>query len=955
MNILAGPRTGGRVFSLALGGLVVILNLLCPLPVQADPAPAVSPDTPGKTVPVATVYGIIRSVKDGKPLSDVSVTIMNKKSGLRVSEKSNILGGYLFTPLPEGVYLILVGGGKFSQASKEGFLKGGTVGSVDFSVTPLSSGMSDVFGSVYRAQGKARQPVSVGILIKNKKTGEVYKLHSDSKGFYDLEGIPSGRYLLQVVSRDFMPVTLTFEVTGKTRRDIVLHLNTLARAEIRAEGDREIQDTTGAISVVDKKKFQQNLTAGANYTLMQNTPGIEYFSRSGSQGLSNSGYYLSCRGYAAAGSNATVFGLSSGIEVSVDGVPLNNEADGGEILDLGIMNTDIKSAEIQRGVTTSRQTGNYAAGCAINYNLVEPAKDSYQAINTGGGSYGLYYASYVNNTGISKNTNIGAYSDFSIVHQDGFREFTPLTEYQYYGNLTKYLNSGKLYLLLTGNFMDYDRGASEPLSSFEAFGSSYNGGPSYTANPTGDPSLNSPHSPFYHNIEVNNFMIDAGFKDQLTPSVKVKNSLYALVTPSGGTTQPEGFVNGYNSSSPYQTIGPNYNNQYGYQFMATFNKGNGFKLGDIAEVQYKLWRNDKLYVGMKGQYATYHYFLDPLLSADNPIGGNINAVYSQTTIAAYIEDHYRPVKQILLNVGFRVMSVAQYFDDLVPVAQQSNYPLPQVGVSNGGGSVLPLPHVGLNYYPTDNWKFYANGGESFAAPVMFDYQGSTSPMGSITPETVWDFGVGTRYTTHRGFLSLDAFSDWISNQPVPITYTSVAGSSYIIYQNIAAARQQGIEAEGKIDLGYGFSGTANYTYLAGVLGNTPVGGVTNFQGDMTPFVPQSMGNLALSYDHGPYHMTVDERYTGLMNVIDFTGGPSGKANAQETVPAYFTTDLYASYDLPVLKGWYKAASLYVDAYNLLNTNYYNPAGLAPGFNNLETLFIYPGEPVNAFAGIKVTF
>ena len=141
-----------------------------------------------------------------------------------------------------------------------------------------------------------------------------------------------------------------------------------------------------------------------------------------------------------------------------------------------------------------------------------------------------------------------------------------------------------------------------------------------------------------------------------------------------------------------------------------------------------------------------------------------------------------------------------------------------------------------------------------------------------------------------------------------------------------------------------------------VLGNTPASG-QNFAGDMIPFIPLDMGNLALSYDHGPYHITVDERYTGMMNVVDMSGTPG---NPQDNVPGYFVTDLYASYDLPKVDGWYKAANLYLSAYNLLNTNYYNPAGYygsgnAATANNLATLFVYPGEPVNLFAGVKVTF
>jgi hypothetical protein len=63
----------------------------------------------------------------------------------------------------------------------------------------------------------------------------------------------------------------------------------------------------------------------------------------------------------------------------------------------------------------------------------------------------------------------------------------------------------------------------------------------------------------------------------------------------------------------------------------------------------------------------------------------------------------------------------------------------------------------------------------------------------------------------------------------------------------------------------------------------------------------------------------------------------------------------ATYDLPACPRWYKKANLYLSAYNLLNTNYYNPAGLTGYGSNPEMLFVYPGEPVNIFAGAQFTF
>ena len=916
---------------------------------------ASSPESPGSAPSV--LYGDIRSVRDQKVLSGVPIVLENTATGELIKTSTNSTGGYIFSNLPPGDYKVLVGGGKFSVQRKEGILKAGTIGQMNFAVTPLSQGSSDISGKIFEGHGDHKVPVSANLAVKNLKTNEIYQVTVDSTGIFSLKNIPAGTYLVQATKQGYLPYSEEIAVRGTTTADIRLRVNSLAQADINATGDKKIRDTTGAISIVDQKKFQQNLTTGTAYTLMQNTPGIEYYSRSGAQGISGGMNYMSCRGYTVGGANTNPNG-NSGIEMSVEGVPMNIEADGGEVYDLGIMNTDIKSATVNRGVTTSRETGSYAAGCSVNFKLVDPTQEAFQTINAGGGSYGLYYTSYVNNSGINSTTNIGGYNDFTIMHQDGFQQFTPLTEYQYYGNLTKYLTGGKLYFITTANYKSYDRGASMSLANYNTYGPTNNGGPSYT-NPS-NPG-NTPNSPFFKNWEYGRFMLDLGFKDQITPSIRVKNSLYANVEPYGSTSMPAGFgscngisctSNQFAAGSTFQNINPNMSGQLGYQFLQNYYQAEGYKAGDIAEVKYKLWKDDTLYLGMKGQYATYHYYIDPLQS-NNIVGGTADAIYSQTSIVGYLEDHYRPVEQVLFNVGFRVASIAQYFNDQVP----GGYTGGGAGVSNGGSMLIPMPHVGLNYYPNDNWKLYVTGGESFAPPAIFDYKGFSSGalVGGVQPENVWDLSIGARYSTKKGFVALDVYSDYLTNMPVAEPFTS-GNTTFTQFENIAQARQQGIEAEGKIDLGLGFTGSANFTYMNNVLGNTPSNG-QNFAGDMIPFIPQDMGNLALSYDHGSYHITIDERYTGMMNVVDMSGTPG---NPQDNVPGYFVTDLYASYDLPKVNGWYKAANLYLSAYNLFNTNYYNPAGYygsgnTSTANNLATLFVYPGEPVNIFAGAKFTF
>ena len=933
---------------------------------QSPAAPALSSPAAQTEAP-SVLYGTVRSIKNQSPLPNVPVVLTNVKSGLIIQEATTTQGSFIFSNLPPGNYKILVGGGNYSVQRKEGFLKSGTVGEMDFAINQLSQGSSEILGNVYEGYKNHKIPLISTLAVKNLRTQEIYSITSDPSGTFDLKNIPAGNYLVQAIKRGYVPYTQKIAVNGKIQVGIRLRVNRLAQANINALSDKKIRNTTGAISVVNRKKFAQNLTTGASYALMLNSPSIEYFSRSGSEGITGGMNYFSCRGYTVGAANTVNTGVS-GIEMSIDDVPLNNGTDGGEIYDLGVMNTDIASADIQRGVTTSRQMGNWAAGCAINFNLVEPTQKAYQTINSGGGSYGLYYTSYVNNSGINPVSNVGRYNDFTIIGQNGFREFTGLTEYQYYGNLTKYLENGKVFFLLTANYKNYDRGGAISLQDFNTFGPSYNGLPN-GENPGAQSGINSPASPYYKNWNYARFMFDQGYEDQITPTVKLKNSAFGMFVPNGAINVPAAYTGstagtGAATGLTFNQVSPDYNNQYGSPFVFSYMQSQGMKIGDIPEVQFQVSSNDRLYVGMRGSYQNYRFYINPLFN--NITGGFGNADLSETTIGAYIENHYRPSDELLINIGFRIMSDEQYYNDLATPAQQAllaqNPHVPgEIGVSNGGSILIPMPHLGINYYPTKHWKLYVNAGESFTPPNIYSFAGRTQaqlPL-NIQPETIWDFEVGTRYDGKKGFIAGDLFSDYISNMyntillPVNGILTSEPSTA-------GSARQQGIEIDGKLDLGAGFSLEANYSYIEAILASDVQGlggavtGQINTSNDLIPFVPQGMGNLALTYDHGPFHVTVDERYTGVMNVIDFSGGPTGNGNYQANSPAYFVTDLFATYDLPKLS-WYQKANLYVSAYNLLNTNYYNPAFLTPGYNNIETLFVYPGEPVNVFAGVSMTF
>ncbi|MDA8111055.1 MAG: carboxypeptidase-like regulatory domain-containing protein, partial [Nitrospiraceae bacterium] len=103
--------------------------------VWSAPAPSQGQDTKGEATPApapSILYGNIRSVKDQKALSGVPIMIENTTTGLLIKKTSDSQGAFIFSNLPPGDYKVRVGGGTFSVQQKEGILKAGTVGEMDF-------------------------------------------------------------------------------------------------------------------------------------------------------------------------------------------------------------------------------------------------------------------------------------------------------------------------------------------------------------------------------------------------------------------------------------------------------------------------------------------------------------------------------------------------------------------------------------------------------------------------------------------------------------------------------------------------------------------------------------------------------------------------------------------------------------------------------------------------------
>ncbi len=950
---------------------------------QADAGQSKQPDqgkTPDAAMPTAIIYGAVVSTKDQTPLKGVPILLKNTQTGEVIVKESDPQGAYIFNHLPAGIYRILVGGGSYSLQKKEGVLKAGMVGEMNFRVAVLSSGDSSLLGSIYEGHGDRKIPLAAQMQIKNVKTHEVYTIGSGPSGTFSLDKIPAGRYLVQVLKKGYLPVSEEVAVNGKTSRNFRLSLNKLASADINADTSKKIKDTTGAITVVGHKTFETWQTTGIGFAL-SNQPGINYYSRSGANGVTGGMNYFTCRGYSTGGSNTAPSG-GSNIEFEVEGVPFNENQDGGMVYDLNLFNIDIASVDIQRGVTTSANLYNYASGCNVNIHLMQPTKDAFSQITSGMGSYNQYYTSFISNTGINEKTGVGAYNDLSLINQQGFQEFTGLQEYQDYANLTKYLEAGKISLMFTGAYKNYDRGSSTSLQNFNQFGPTYNGLPN--GENTGYASgTNTPDSPYYKNWLSQRYMVTIQGEDQLNPTVWVKNNAFALVMPESIIMVPVGIdgspVQG-GGGTAFQNVVPSYggacNNtsagsasECANPFNFTYIQGQGYKVGDIAETAIQTFKGNKVHMGARLSYNNTQYGNMPI--GTPKITGNAGGSNLMATVGGYVEDHYRPTDDWLFSAGVRVMAVSQqYVNSMMSGAQTAtnaagngNGPTGNAAYAESAGQnfVVPLPHVGANWYPSDHWKVYVNAGQSYSAPSLqfFEVPVGQGPNAmTIKPEIVNDVEAGVRYSTDKGFVAFDIYNDYINNMFTTSLQLLPGNITNTVPDTAGLAEMRGVEAEFKRDLPAGFSVDGSFSavdaYFVSAQYGLGTSTVLSNSGDPLPFVPNMLANLDLNYTKGNWHATVNERYTGMMNVIDTSGGPTGTANIQMNAPGYWATNLLLAYDLPKVS-WYKSAQLFFNAFNLLNTNYYEPAFLSPGANNLETMFVYPGEPINVFGGVTMTF
>jgi outer membrane receptor protein involved in Fe transport len=193
----------------------------------------------------------------------------------------------------------------------------------------------------------------------------------------------------------------------------------------------------------------------------------------------------------------------------------------------------------------------------------------------------------------------------------------------------------------------------------------------------------------------------------------------------------------------------------------------------------------------------------------DPVSKTPNATFR--SLGAFLQGDFHPLPKLSLIAGVRVQDI-----------KAESRPTPNVTtplVSHEDATVVGT--LNTEYLITSNFSIIGTLGRGFRSPNLIErfFEGPT-PEGSgfevqspdLKPETSINLDLGVRFRNRHGSLEVFGFrneiTDAISLQP---TGDTIQGLPAFTNVNVDKLRYIGIEANGHLIVGHGFSTVANFT------------------------------------------------------------------------------------------------------------------------------------------------
>jgi iron complex outermembrane receptor protein len=314
-------------------------------------------------------------------------------------------------------------------------------------------------------------------------------------------------------------------------------------------------------------------------------------------------------------------------------------------------------------------------------------------------------------------------------------------------------------------------------------------------------------------------------------------------------------------------------------------KLNGYrKAGDITTLS---WESNRgiLRTGLWYEWAytdRYQTPSDPRTWVDAALP-NFHEHFITTSAQPFLEYEYRVTRDLSVTAGVKV---AQYGMNLTQYADNGK----TVGSLGGAPSVFHeadyrswMPSIDARYKIRPNWTAYAQfaTGSNVPPSSVFDSKGALVAV-VPKPTAVKTYQVGSVVKYNRWTLGVDAYYSHFQN-PYS-SYLDTAGESFF-YQT-GPSNTKGIEAEGNVVLGSGFS-----LYLNGTMGAAKYQGGAQYAngGLWIANTPKNTEAIGLTYHFRSWDLGMFNKRVGTMY------NDNGSVNQAYTIDPFNVTNLFFNY------------------------------------------------------------
>ncbi|HTW34210.1 MAG TPA: TonB-dependent receptor [Rhizomicrobium sp.] len=253
------------------------------------------------------------------------------------------------------------------------------------------------------------------------------------------------------------------------------------------------------------------------------------------------------------------------------------------------------------------------------------------------------------------------------------------------------------------------------------------------------------------------------------------------------------------------------------------------------------------------------------------------------------------------------------------------------------------PAISALYTFDENWTGYIQAAKGFQTPPTAVFQDTLAPDG-LKPETTWNYQIGSTKRSDWYTITLDAYYIDFYNYFAQYDNTVLGETQY---ENAGGAVYKGIEGEGQLVLGSGFSLYANGSINSAKYDHTNVS---------IADAPDYTAAIGVLYDEkeGPYASIISKAIGprwGLDN--DQISASNGQFSAldQYRFGTVMTVDVAAGYRFSEAVSWMSNLTLSVKIGNLLdNRQFVDFAGFQAVNASTPTFWLEPGR--SAFVNLS---